>query len=510
VRRYRWIVPAGIILQTLTVAARAEDYWTYSYENIEVTAPSASEASTMVRNIYRLDQSARRLLGSTEGEKPRTYVYAVPKQTFQRISGNRNATTQFTILDGENFVLLDTSDRGSEASWNTYFGYSGSILLSGGILRYPDWFRAGFSELLAATQVNGTKVTLGGASTGRVYTLENNPLIPVRTLLELHRNDPQLNTATFAQMFSAESWLLTHLILFESRYQSEFTHYFKLIDQGQSPEDAFAASFKVGYQDLDKMVHDTLRGGIQTYIFRMPEDASDSGQPHRITAAEANARFGVITARLRHGDEGHKFADAALATEPGNGTAIEALALSQLSVHQYAAALQTSSRFANDALLSASGHAVRAMVLTDVATQIEKKEVTVDADPKELLRRAAEDYQQAITLDPERLSYWTQFARFLGRHPNSKVLETFFPQVVHTFFQHPHVASLARAVTEMCTAANDYTNALRFASAWRQEAITAEDRDAASAAVSHLKALIDQRDATSGGPPDNTAVFTAR
>lgn len=489
----RWIIAVAFALQLAVGAAHAEAYWSYAYKGIDVTAVGgASFAVTLVQNLHRLDLAARKAMPSDHGDRPLTHVFAVPHTTFIELRGaDEEITSMFMTTGGDNYVLIDISQSDENRYWEAYFGYAGSILVSNGGMRYPDWFRSGFSELFAATSIQGSKVTLGGFLPERVEILNSGTHIPIRTLLQLRPGDPQLKAASVAEMYAAESWFLTHLILFEGEHNAEFSRYLNLLDEGQSSEQAFTTSFKASDADLDRMFHDAwVAGRIRTSVLHVPLE-NDAGEPHRLSTAEADGRLAGLGVRVgRNLDGAIQRAQAALALEPSNEAALRALALAQVRRDEYASSLRTIDRIASDTSLSAAGHADRATVLRAIGRAITQQKVTLDADPVRLAHRAAEDYERSLQLDPENLTYWADLANLIAEQRDAAAAQTYFPRVVHVFFQHPRSLELATALTQMCAATNDYANAIRFANAWRENSISVAGRDEASAYVSRLKAAV--------------------
>jgi hypothetical protein len=297
----RTLGPVALLLLGITSIAQAQGYFSYTYQGIDVMAGDAGYARTLAHNVYRLGVAARRLLEWDAGAAlPATHVYALhhpafvklapPGQfapTFQMVT---EVTSAFAIRNGENYAYLDAAASSDYSG--AYFGLAGSILLREG-RRYPQWFSTGFARMLAPTQIRGTKVTVGRVDgwLAEVVKSWNLRFISTRSLLTMSPDDQVLKADLMQEKYASECWLLVHLITIEGLYKSEFTQYLRLLDAGKDPSDAFAASFKVTYEELDKTLKDAIdKGAIRLLSFDVP-DESDTDQPRQLSAAEVDSRM---------------------------------------------------------------------------------------------------------------------------------------------------------------------------------------------------------------------------
>ena len=503
-----WIAALALALPAFTGLARAEDsYWSYASDNIDVTGVGgAGYVTLLVHNLHRLDQAVRLILKDDQGEqRPPTHVFALYRGLFDKVTGSHgDLTSVYYISADANYVVIDANEGSSPELrfWNAYFGYAGSILASNNATRFPRWYRQGFSELFAATTVDRARVVVGGYNPGQVSTLRHSSLMPMRTFLQLGDGDPRIAPRADLQLYSAQSWLLLHEVLIEGLHRDEFTHYLSLIDSGQSPDAAFSASFKMSYEDLDSALWHALRNGnITSYEVRLA-DAPETGKAQQISTAELDGRLALLTSRGGHQREiATSFAHDSLNKEPANETALRALAQIQLNEGNFAEALQTIDRMGTGSTLSAAGYADRAVVLEGISNAVRSRRANLNVDPAQLHGRINEDLQRAIELEPENLSYWAQKARVIADYADREQAKTFFPQVVHTYYQHPGNPALAFSLARMCAATGDLDNALRFATAWQENARNAAGRNSATAFIASVKAAMERRAASAPEAP---------
>jgi hypothetical protein len=290
-----------------SVQAETTPYWLYSYQGLEVVAPGedGKYALTLAHNIHRLDAAARRLLDWDTGVPlPPTHVYALHHPAFVKLAQPSEIHTGYNLImtytalyyvhDGENFALLDALTNEYSGA---YYGLAGSILLSEK-LRYPRWFATGYTSLVSRAQIKGTKVIVGRADADIPRFLRSRSLqfIPSRTLMNAGPDDPVLRRELMDGKYRAECWMLVHLITIEGKHKAEFSQYLQLINSGVMPADAFAPAFKATtYEDLDKIMRDTIANGVITTLSYDIPDQPDTEQPQQLNAAAAADRIAHLS-----------------------------------------------------------------------------------------------------------------------------------------------------------------------------------------------------------------------
>jgi hypothetical protein len=104
--------------------------------------------------------------------------------------------------------------NGVQEYTNFVFEHSGLIL--------PLWLNEGLADLYSSVAGREGHVVLGRAPFGRLYTLENQPLINLETLLEVGRDSPYYSQSQKMLLFYAEIWALTHMLPLSPDYAAEF------------------------------------------------------------------------------------------------------------------------------------------------------------------------------------------------------------------------------------------------------------------------------------------------
>jgi hypothetical protein len=475
-----------------------DDYSSYFYHGIDVTAIGAPETVTKyAHDLRRIDAAAGKVFVLPFGEwRMPTHLYAVSSSEFAKLTGGDTTSMSRSSSSGYDVLILTRGDGApSDRNFGLYYAYSLNLLLAEGAARLPYWFRTGFLEVMAASSVAGDRVTLGSFNPGRVRTLETGTLIPLRRLLALESNDPELKREDVKQMYAAECWYLVHQIVIEKLYNAEFTKYLTLIDQGGIPGEAFAQSFAVSYEDLDAALRGALKRGKIGEIRVPVPDERDAVKPETLSPSEAKGRLAWVGVRVgRDYAYASTLAKESLALDPRNGNALRALAMAQVKQGDYALALKSMDGLPDEDAGTAAPYADRASVIRAFLRATEKAPPLPGVDRADLMRRERADYDRALAIDPENLAYWSSALDLVAEQHDAEAFKALFPKAERTFYLHSRSPGLAYSLAHACAAMSDYDDALKFAVAWRNNALSAASRDDAAAYISRTSAYLQKRD----------------
>jgi hypothetical protein len=482
---------ALILLWTPLTAPAADQYWAYTYKGIDVTAAgSADYARTIAHNLHRLDLSLAAVLSgkSTEWRSP-TLVYAVPDDTFSLLYGKKdNSTSSVYYSNSFSSSILINNSRGDDRFWSAYFGYTGSVLNSAYSFRYPEWFLKGLSEVFAASKIDHFKVVVGGYNSGRIYTLKSNAFIPLRTLLALKKDDPQFASENFAQLYAAQTWFVVHQIVIEKQYHNNFYQYFLALDRGQSEDAAFAASFDVSWETLDKSFRDAFTTGRVAIINVALQDEKDGSEPRRLTQAEAYGRLSILA--VEHTPQtaaALKLSAQALSVAPNNEDALIGQARAQLRESDYPAALHTGETLCTTDALSQKGAAACGVVFSALRNAVAAKKASIGMDAGSLAARALQFYEKAVIMNPDDLAAWHGMADLVGDTHDVVYAKSLLPKMDSVQAGHSRVGALAGSVASLYATLGDYENAVKYGVKWQNNALSSSERSRADAYVSRLK-----------------------
>lgn len=464
----------------------ATDYWAYQYKNIDVTvAGNGDYARHVARNAYRLGAALTQILNFRSDSRLPTHIYVLPDEQIVELLGS-SGSSNYNSSGYDATVIASRGTGNGDAYWGAYFGYVGSVLAGDGAQRYPYWFRLGVPEVFASTEFDHARIRTGGIAPGYALTVASGTLIPLRTFLGMQAQDAQLQTGPLGEMFAAESWYLTREILVEGRHRDEFSRYLELLHQGRSEPAAFAASFNVSYEDLDKMLHGDRRVAAHVFVLTSPADESpDAAPPRKLTPPEMQARLALANLQAGRRAQALQLADAALHADAASELALRVVAEAELEEGNYPASFAAVDRLSGSAL-SPDGMAESAAILTVLASAVTGGHATLAVDAPKLLWFAQHYYQSAIEANRDDLRSWAGLAGLYGAQRDRAAAQALLPAASEALARHPDNVNLAYALTHMCAQTQQWECAAQFAAAWRDNALTEASRASAAEFESRL------------------------
>lgn len=158
----------------------------------------------------------------------------------------------------------------------------------------PVWYDEGYAELLSTIRLAGSKVKFGEVPVWRWVSLQQNPWMPLQTLLSVSHDSPEYSKERLATSFYAGAWLILHYATFgENRQRPRQLEEYRLhLMNGNTPAEAFAKAFPNDAGAFEKELQEYSR----RQRFRMWEltvPLPDAVQREALKIGEAEA-FGVI------------------------------------------------------------------------------------------------------------------------------------------------------------------------------------------------------------------------
>jgi hypothetical protein len=393
-------IPATLLLLATLISGASyagDEYWQYSSGNIDVTAAGSDKyAVYLVRSCIQLDVMLTRILGITASYRLPTHIYSLPAVELKKFTG-QDSPASYRSSGYENTVLMDSAGIPGRRYWGAYFGYTASLLASDRLLGGPDWYRIGVPAVFADTVFDGRHAKIGNITPVFAAAL-GGTLIPMRTFLSLRQHDAEAKGRPYSELYSAEAWYLAREIFIEGKHRAEFDKYLDLMRGGTGEPEAFAATFKITYEDLDKELVRGMSEPGHHYILDIPEAPAIAVPPQRLIPAEVQARYALVAVRYGAGPDPVQLANAALQLDGANETALRALALAQLKRNAYAEALAAVDKLSAPGE-SAGAYGVSAEVLAALARAAASGTVTLTVDAATLRTRAGDDYRRVLAVN---------------------------------------------------------------------------------------------------------------
>jgi len=487
--RYAGLYPLAAALLCLTGrAAGAEDYWSYVDSDFQVTTyEGAGYTASLAHDLARFDKVLTRLLQPTERHLP-TSIYELSPDQAKQLLGGSAGTAAYKFSGYEVAVVTSEGQDRQNRYWGALFGYTGALFLNGRTSRSPYWFQVGVPALFAHTEFENAKVKTGGPVPGYWWMLQRGKRIPMRTFLRVQSTDPQLRSSPdFHSMFEAQSWYLAHEVYVEGKLRPEFARYLGLLRDGKTESDAFAASFKISYEDLDNLLSDALREQPHVFVVNEPAEAVSGQAPRKLTASETKAMLADLSLQWERRADAARLAAEALQGDPNNELALRVQAHGKLRDGDFQSAFAAADKL--DGLSAASSAALTDVgdVFFRLASEVARKQAVIGAAAVDLNRRAQEAYQRAIGLDPGYLRAWAGLAYLYGSQRNAAAARELAEKAQPVMEAHLNSGALARALATMCGRTGQTHAAFLFGHYWQDDALTQGDLDAAMAFMAQLR-----------------------
>jgi hypothetical protein len=293
-----------LLLIPLAALAGESQYWGYTFRNVEVTAAgNGTYAVNLARYCVRLDGMLRRILGIDTSERPPVHLYALPHAQVRQLLGDEDLVS-YRITNAGVTILISNVPGSDSDYWGAYFGYTAALLETDDRLRGPDWYSLGLPLVFASTKYQGNRAQLGLVERSYALTLgQGSALIPMRSFLSLKREAIYSNAAT-RKIYDAEAWGLAHEVFVEGWRRAEFTRYLQLMRRGSSEADAFAAAFKVSYEQLDKDFYSALRQRVFVYTMDAPDPDAAGAAAQPLGPEELKARLDLLASQYAKRGQG--------------------------------------------------------------------------------------------------------------------------------------------------------------------------------------------------------------
>lgn len=295
----RAFLGVALLLAPLVAVAGGDEFWSYSYRNVAVTAAGNSTyAVNLARYCVRLDGMLRQILGIRTPEHPQVHLYALPPEQVRQFLG-KGDWVSFRITPIGDIVVMNNSGGPDSDYWGAYYGYTSALLASDGRLRGPDWYRLGLPLVFASTKYHGDRAQLGTVRLKDALTLgQGSALIPMRRFLSLKRATIFDDEAT-RKVYDAEAWALAHEVFVEGWHRAEFAKYLELMRQGSDEPAAFGASFNMTYEQLDKELAYAIRQRPSVYTLHAPDPGGGGEAARPLTVEEVKAQLAGLAAELK-------------------------------------------------------------------------------------------------------------------------------------------------------------------------------------------------------------------
>jgi tetratricopeptide (TPR) repeat protein len=147
----------------------------------------------------------------------------------------------FIGITGGDYIVMPAGTRGDLRTAAHEYAH---LLVHSTGWRLPPWLAEGISEVASTLHMSERGSFIGGNKAGRVQTLKGAPWIPLPQLFARPPNQDQL--------FYAQSWALTDLLLFAPKYAGRFSAFLAASASGSATEHALADVYFTSVETLTR------------------------------------------------------------------------------------------------------------------------------------------------------------------------------------------------------------------------------------------------------------------
>jgi len=239
--------------------------------------------------------------------------------------GNVHPAGLFVPGQEKLYVALRTDTEGEYPFSVIYHEYV-HALMNLNVDNLPAWLNEGLAEFYAQAYFTNKEITLGRPSEYHLIYLNQQKLLPLEALLSAGHDSPYYNESNKASVFYAQSWALTHFLLFDktSRENQWLVKYLTKTANGQPPMEAAEQVFgdlKLFARKFDNYI----RQQVFLAIKAKPDTVIDEKTfPARaLNEAEAAALVGDFHVHTNRPVEAKAALERALALDPKSALAHE-------------------------------------------------------------------------------------------------------------------------------------------------------------------------------------------
>jgi hypothetical protein len=137
--------------------------------------------------------------------------------------------------------------------------YAHRLMFQYATMAYPVWYVEGFADYMGTAAYEDGAISLGGQNQDRLPTLARPPWMPFEEILRWNRSASKEPNHFETERLYAQSWLLTHYMLSESKRTQALGAYFVRAGAGEDSADAFEAATGIALADLVKTLNSYRR-----------------------------------------------------------------------------------------------------------------------------------------------------------------------------------------------------------------------------------------------------------
>jgi tetratricopeptide (TPR) repeat protein len=263
-----------VALCGLSVNVIARDSWVSvrSKHLLVIGNGSEKEIRQVTARLEQFREVVSTLLAKPGSDSaiPTTVIVFKDDASYGPFKVSENNSGYFQPGQDVNYITLSTESHGDRDPFSTIFHEYTHLLVNDTFGKTPAWFNEGLAELYSTLSVSDDqRVVIGRPIRRHISALQQNSLLPLRTLLEVDYKSPFYNESQKQSIFYAEAWALMHYLMMTDNCvrTTQVLEFLQLLDAHTALEPAFQKAFNTSIESVEN----ALRGYVLQEHFR-PSD----------------------------------------------------------------------------------------------------------------------------------------------------------------------------------------------------------------------------------------------
>jgi tetratricopeptide (TPR) repeat protein len=160
-------------------------------------------------------------------------------------------------------------------------------------LKLPIWLNEGLADFYSTVEIQGSQAVIGKAPFRYMETLHRQKWIPWDALLAVDGNSQVYNQSGNLAILYSQSWALTHMLKFDTKYSVHFSQFLKAISDGQEAKQAFQNVYRKSMAAVDADLSAYLRGKDLPVSMINCKPEADPPAPVIADAADFEVQFAL-------------------------------------------------------------------------------------------------------------------------------------------------------------------------------------------------------------------------
>lgn len=260
-----------VALCGLSVNVIARDSWVSvrSKHLLVIGNGSEKEIRQVTARLEQFREVVSTLLAKAGSDSaiPTTVIVFKDDASYGPFKVSENNSGYFQPGQDVNYITLSTESRGDLDPFSTIFHEYTHLLVNDTFGKTPAWFNEGLAELYSTLSVSDDqRVVIGRPIRRHISTLQQNSLLPLRTLLEVDYKSPFYNESQKQSIFYAEAWALMHYLMMTDNgiRAPHVLEFLQLLNAHTALEPAFQKAFNTSIESVEN----ALRGYVLQDHFR--------------------------------------------------------------------------------------------------------------------------------------------------------------------------------------------------------------------------------------------------